>query len=346
MSNTGATPTIHDVATLAGVSITTVSRVLNKTAGIRINPATREKIERAARDLGYRPNHLARGLRSRHTHTLGFLTDHLGAAPSAGQLIQGIQDAAERHDRLLIAMDSGGHAELCARQTQTLLDRRVDGIVYAAMRHRELTPPPSARQVPVVLLNAFCDCDGYPSVAPDEHHGAQLAVRELVRHGHRAIGFITDNASTPAGEGRLWGYRAALTTAAIAPDPRWIARTAADAAGGYRATTALLRLPSPIRPTAVVCLNDLIAVGAYQAAAEQGIEIPRDLSIIGFDEHALIAASLRPTLTTVALPLKDMGAWAVQTLLAPSSQARHCPLPCQLIRGESVSAPATTESAN
>jgi LacI family transcriptional regulator len=82
-------------------------------------------------------------------------------------------------------------------------------------------------------------------------------------------------------------------------------------------------------------------MGAYQAAAEHGLQIPRDLSIIGFDEHELIAASLRPTLTTVALPLKDMGAWAVQVLLAPSPQARPCSLPCHLIRGESVSAPST-----
>ena len=342
MSNTSATPTIHDVATLAGVCVTTVSRVLNKTSGVRINISTREKVERAARELGYRPNHVARGPRSRQSQTLGLSTDHLGAAPLAGKLIQGIQEAAELHNRLLIALDSGGHAELRARQTQTLLDRRVDGIVYAAMRHQEMTPPPSARQAPVVLLNAFCDYDAaYPSVVPDEHQGAQLAIRDLVGHGHRAIGFITGDVATPAGEARLQGYRTALTAAAIAPEPRWIMRTAADAAGGFQATTALLELAPPIRPTAIFCLNDLIAMGAYQAAAEHGLQIPRDLSIIGFDEHELIAASLRPTLTTVALPLKDMGAWAVQVLLAPSPQARHRSLPCHLIRGESVSAPST-----
>jgi len=133
-----------------------------------------------------------------------------------------------------------------------------------------------------------CDYDAaYPSVVPDEHHGAQLAIRDLVRHGHRAIGFITGNAATPAGEGRLQGYRTALTAAAIAPEPRWIRRTTTDAGGGFRATVELLELAPPIRPTAIVCLNDLIAMGAYQAAAELGLQIPRDLSIIGFDEHEL-----------------------------------------------------------
>lgn len=340
MSSRGATPTIHDVAALAGVSITTVSRVLNRTPGTRIHAATRDRIERAARHLGYRPNHLARGLRSRHTQTLGFLTDHLGTAPHAGKLIQGIQQAAESHDRLLIALDSGGHTELRARQTQTLLDRRVDGIIFAAMRHQELAPPTSARQVPVVLLNAFCERDGYPSVVPDQHQGAELAVRELLRHGHRAIAFVTDAPSTPAGTARLEGYRTALTAAAIRHEADWVIRTTAGTVGGFNATTALLQLPAMIRPTALVCLDDLLAMGAYQAADEHGLRIPDDLSIIGFDDHELIAASLRPTLTTIALPLKEMGAWAVHALLAPEPPDRHLSLPCHLVRGGSVSTPA------
>lgn len=340
MSNIGSTPTIHDVAALAGVSIATVSRVMNHSPGIRIHPSTRDKIERAARELGYRPNHLARGLRSRRTQILGLLTDHLGIAPHAGKLIQGTQEAAEHCDRLLIALDSRGHAELRARQTQILLDRRVDGIIYAAMHHQRMSPPPFALQVPVVLLNAAGDDGKYPSVVPDEPQGAELAVRELLRHGHRAIAFITDNTPTPAGEERLRGYRAALRAAGINPEPQWVTRTTANAVGGFHATINLLQLPPSMRPTAVICLNDIIAMGAYQAAAERDLQIPGDLSIIGFDENELIATSLRPALTTIALPLKDMGAWAVEAVLTPAAPDRHCSLPCQLVRAESVSAPA------
>ncbi len=315
--------------------------MLNKTPDVRIHPTTRERIERAARELGYRPNYVARGRTSRTIQTLGLLTDGLGTAQHVGRLMRAVQEEAERHNLLVIALDSGGHGELCDRQTRALLDHRVEGIVFAAMHHRRMIPPPSARQAPAVLLNARDESGTYSWTVPDEQHGAELAVRELIRHGHKAIGFVTDGSDSPAANGRIRGYRLALVADGIAPVPRWVAHATPDAAGGYRAASTLLGLPTPMRPTAVLCLNDLMALGTYQACAQQGLRIPQDLSVIGFEDHEPIAASLRPELTTVTLPHQQMSSWAIGTLLTPTSAPRHAALPCDLTRRASVSAPVS-----
>lgn len=331
------TPTIRDVATRAGVSIATVSRVLSETNGVAVSPNTRTRIESAARELGYRPNELARGLRSRHSHTLGFVSDHVGSSAHAGQLIQGVQDGAERHGMLLLALDCAGRDELRIRQTSALLDRRVDGLIYAAMDHTRLTPPAIARHTPAILLNAFDD-GSHPCVVPDEQQGTHLAVGELLIHGHHAIAFVA-GPENPVALTRLDAYRHVLTAAGIDPRPEWAATCSADARGGFRAGATLLDPPAAARPTAILCASDVIAMGVYQAATERGVRIPQDLSVIGVDNQELIARSLRPGLTTVALPHHEMGIRAVENLVILASAARTVAVPCRLVRRESVGPP-------
>ncbi|MGR6971030.1 LacI family DNA-binding transcriptional regulator [Streptomyces cynarae] len=335
---------IKDVAAAAGVSVTTVSHILNEVEGKRINPDTRQRVLEIARQLEYAPNGLARSLRLKRSNTLGFVSDQIATTPHAGRIILGAQEEAARHDLLLLMLNTGGDPELERKEIDLLLQRQVDGVLYASMYHRMVEVPERLRSVPTVLLDARSDDPSVPSVVPDEVHGGETAVRELLRHGHRRIGFINNVDDIPATHGRLEGYRRALAEAGIVFDPRLVVAETADAAGGYRAALTLLQATS--RPTALFCFADRMAMGAYRAAAELGLSIPSDLSVIGFDDQELICDGLFPGLTTVALPHYEMGARAVTQLLALTGAPGQEPgpvtqemLPCPLVARASVAPP-------
>ena len=338
---------IKDVAAAAGVSATTVSHILNEVEGKRINPDTRRRVLEAADRLGYAPNGLARGLRMRRSSTIGFVSDHVATTPFAGRIILGAQETAGKHGMLLLMLNTGGDKELEYNEIDLLMQRQVDGVLYAAMSHRVFDVPEGLRDVPTVLLDAQAADGSVPAVAPDEVSGGYTAVRELIEHGHRRIGFVTDTEDIPATYGRLEGYRRALDEAGIAFDPALVTAELCDSAGGYLAARRLLETAS--RPTALFCFNDRMAMGAYRAAAELGLSIPRDLSVIGFDNQDLICDGLVPTLTTVELPHYEMGVRAVSLLLALIDSEETRPprriepelLSCPLVRRASVAPPPT-----
>ena len=341
--------TLRDVAHRAGVSVATVSTVLNDVAGNRISPATRDRVREAADALSYRPNRLAQGLRTQRSQTIGFLSDNIATTPYAGQMILGAQDAAAEAGYLLLLLTSGGNTELEDRELQALVDRQVDGIIYASMFHHVVQPPARLIETTAVLLDARTEAGEFPSVVPDEVGGARGAVEELLAHGHRRIGFVNnDESQYPAPRGRLAGYRQALEVYGVPFDPSLVVvAPPSGAASGYAAALPLLSRPD--RPTAVFCFNDRMAMGIYQAAAELGLAIPADLSVVGFDDQELIADNLRPGLTTMRLPHYAMGEWAVRTLLdliqadesdgAAPRGVVHALLPCPLVRRASVSSP-------
>jgi len=336
-------PTLRDVAALAGLSVTTVSHVLNDVPDKRIAVATRERVRAAAEELAYRPNHVARGLRLRRSNTIGFVSDEVGTSPFAGMMILGAQQAATEIGSLLLLMSTYSEPELEAREIRALLDRRVDGIVYAIDYHRVVSVPAALDGVATVLCDASTDDPRIPSVVPDEYGGARAAVGELVAHGHRRIGYLSSGDNIPAVPARLAGFKSALRDVGRRFDPSLVVIAPdADVENGYVSASVLLELARP--PTALFCFNDRMAMGAYQAAAAHGLEIPRDLSIVGFDNQEFIASGLRPGLTSVQLPHFEMGQWAVRTLsrLIESSgetRAEHAILPCPLVRRASVGPP-------
>jgi LacI family transcriptional regulator len=335
---------IKDVAAAAGVSVTTVSHILNEVEGKRINPETRQRVLDTAQRLGYAPNDLARGLRLKRSNTIGFVSDQIATTPHAGRIILGAQEEAAKHGLLLLMLNTGGDPELERREIDLLLQRQVDGVLYASMYHRVVEVPERLRSVPTVLLDARSNDPAVPSVVPDEVRGGWTAVSELVRHGHRRIGFINNVDDIPATHGRLEGYRRALVEAGIDEDPRLVVSEISDAAGGYRAALGLLGATP--RPTALFCFADRMAMGVYHAAAQLGLSIPADLSVIGFDNQELICDGMFPGLTTVALPHYEMGARAVAQLLALTSApdrgtgpAAQEMLPCPLVARASVASP-------
>ena len=203
--------------------------------------------------------------------------------------------------------------------------------------HTRTRLPSVIGDVPTVLVHAE-DSDGRaPSVLPDERAGGLVATRRLLDAGHRRIGVINLEAGTPAAEGRLAGYREALDAHGVAHDPALVLHTRGHADHGYEAAARLLDLDDA--PTALFCTTDRLAMGAYDAIKECGLRIPDDVAVVGFDDQELIAAYLRPKLTTVALPFAAMGTLAVQ-LLNDLIEGREVPpqtlVGCPLVERASV----------
>jgi LacI family transcriptional regulator len=337
---------IKDVAVAAGVSVTTVSHVLNEVPGKRVSELTRGRVQAAAAELAYRPNSIARGLRLQRSYTLALVSDEIATTPYAGRMILGAQEAASKHGWLLMLVNTSGDRELEQREVGSLLQRQVDGFLYATMYHRLVEVPALLSGMPTVLLDARSADGLVSSVAPDEVAGGRAAVQELLDAGHTRIGFVTTLDDIPATHGRLLGYREAMAEAGMSFDKQLVVADAgSDSHGGERAALVLLGRPDP--PTALFCFNDRMAMGAYHAAAELGRQIPGDLSIVGFDDQEIIADGLRPGLTTVALPHYDMGVWAVEQLLREIDEEAplipvHDLIVCPVVRRNSVGPPRPT----
>jgi LacI family transcriptional regulator len=334
--------TIRDVAERSAVSVTTVSHVLNEVPGKRVSSMTRARVLKVAEELSYRPNRMAQGLRTQRSGMIGFLSDDVSTTPYSGRMIIGSQDAALAAGSLMVLLNSSNDRELEQREIEALLQRGVDGVIYATGYHRVVNPPEQLRMTPTVLLDASNPNGLFSSVVPDEVGGSRKAVEELLAAGHRRIGFTNNQEDIPARRLRLVGYRQALEVYGLTLDERLMIDEDPTARGGYAATKALLDRPE--RPTGIFCATDRMAMGAYQACQELGLTIPGDVSIVGFDDQELVADSLRPGLTTVALPHYEMGRWAMERLLKqiaePGASPSQALLDCPLIRRGSVEAPS------
>ena len=333
---------IRDVAKAAEVSVTTVSHALSDTHSARVNAQTRAHIQQVAQQLGYSPNKMASGLRNQRSNVLGLLSDEIATTAFAGEMIQGAQDAAYERGWLVMILDSSMDPELEKHQLSTLLQHQIDGLIYARMFHQEIVLPQDIGNTPTILLDAISASGSHSSVVPDEQAAAATAVQALLAAGHHNIGFINNRDDIPATHARLRGFEQTLLSHGIEPNTASIIDGSADAMGGREA--ALRLLTGPNRPSAIFAFNDRVAMGVYQAAASLGLQIPKDLSVVGIDNLEIIAEELWPGLTTVALPHYEMGSWAVGRLLdeiegktAPG--VLHMKLDCPLIERGSIAPP-------
>lgn len=302
--------TMAEVARAAGVSRTAVSFALNNSEASNISSATKQRIQAVALELGYRPHAAAKALASNKSGLYGLVTE-IVTAPYAVDVIRGAQDQAWRQGQyLLIAPGEGGPQQKHA--VEKLLEQRVEGFIFAATWHREVTVPDIARQVPCVLVNCFDSNGELPAIVPDEAAGGRRAARVLMEAGHRHIGHITLEPGIPAQQGRLRGFREELHQQDLELPDRLIEIGDGTAESGYQGTKALLGGSTP--PTAIFCGNDRTAMGAYDAIREAGLQVARDVSIVGFDDQEVLAPHMRPGLTTVALPFTAMGEKGVTTL--------------------------------
>jgi LacI family transcriptional regulator, galactose operon repressor len=333
--------TLRDVAHRAGVSPTTASFVLAGREDMRISEAARLRVRRAAADLRYRPNLTARSLRTKVTRTFALLSDTIAAGPYGGAMVRGALSAALEEGHLLFVTESDGDPELETRLAEDLLARQVDGIAYASTATRLVTPPAALAGHPVVLLNCLSRDGGLPAVLPDERAAGRDAARVLLERGHRHGIVVLGEAlsSGYAARERLAGIEDALAAAGTGVagmlECAWWPQPARDALAH-----ALAHEPAP---QSLICLNDRVAFGAYQAAHEAGLAIPDQLSIVSFDDSEL-AGWLRPELTSIALPHYELGRRAVRLLLAADRGTRTVLVPMPVRVRESV-APPTEQAA-
>ncbi|MFK0113017.1 LacI family DNA-binding transcriptional regulator [Streptomyces sp. NPDC091217] len=333
--------TLAEVARRAGLSVTAASLVLNQRPGIRITEAAQRRVFDAAEELGYRPNVAARSLRTQKTATLAFVSDVVATTRFAGDMIRGALDAAREREHVLLIAETQGDPEVERQAIEAMLDRQVDGFVYAAMASRRLTLPPAMLTRPTVLLNAD-STSPVACVLPDEEEAGREVADALLAQGHRRIAVIgrgeeierDPRASLAAGP-RLRGIRRAMAAQGLRLSPgehtgNW------EPEGGYEAARSLLRRRT--LPQGVICMNDRLAFGAYQALAEAGVVIPDDVSVVSFDDDPM-AKWLRPGLTTVALPHERMGRTAVEMLLDRNLRPGTRWVPMPLLERASIAPP-------
>jgi LacI family transcriptional regulator len=343
--------TLADVARRAGVSQTAASFVLTgRREEMRISIDVESRVLEAARETGYRPNIVSRSLRTGTTHTIGFISDTIATTPFAGNLIKGALEAARDRGHLLLIAETEGDATLEQELLEAMVDRQVDGLVLAAMYTRKVAVPKLLRSRAAVLLNAVpARPASLVSVVPDELAAGRTAATTLLDAGHRD-GIYLIGAGPRVGQGpagslaaveRLQGIKAALDDAGVSAAgavacPDW------EPELGHAAVRKLL--DGGARLKALVCFNDRVALGAYNALADAGLAVPTDVSVISFDDDP-IASWVEPQLTTIAIPHYELGRRSIELLLDLSvgghdgGVVERVPMPLRL--RQSVGAPAS-----
>lgn len=326
--------TIRDVARLAGVSIATVSRVLNG-GHHAVRDETRRRILAAIDQLDYRPNALARSLLSRRSGTLGLLVPDI-ANPYYAEILRGIEDTVRPEGYSVIICNTDRQPQKAEEYLGLLREKQCDGIIFAGggMQGGQRLPSLASLGIRVVLIGRH-EVD-LPSVAVDNQGGARAATRHLVEQGHRAIAFVGGPRESTTTQDRQAGFESALAESGIPLDPRYLRYGDLRPEGGYEAMRQLLGLAE--RPTAILVANDLMAIGAMKAIRDAGLKVPEDAAVVGFDDIP-IASYVDPPLTTVEVPMYELGARAARAMLgllrgegAPRAERLPTPL---VVRGSS-----------
>ncbi len=312
--------TLKELAAQSGVHPSTVSRIVNNDPGLRVSAATRARVKRLLKKTGYRPDGMARGLKLRQSFVLGVLVPDV-MNPLFAAIFRGVEDAALEQGYTVILSSTDGHEDREREILLALQSRMIDGMIVASASLRDSSVLWLREHgIPHVLVNRYSDQKDY-FVGTDDKLGARLATEHLLSLGHRRIAHLAGPRRYSTAVNRRRGYEEALKAASIEPDPALIIETGFVGAG-VTATHRLLE--GRKRPTAVVAVNDVAAVGAYDAAEKLGLRIPADLAITGYNDIPL-AARLRPGLTTIHVPAQEFGRTAARMLLEQMTNGHREP---------------------
>lgn len=322
----GAMPryvTMADVAREAGVSLMTVSRVINDKG--EVSTLTRQHVQEVIERLGYRPSNIARGLVTQRTGTLGLVVPD-SANPFFSEVARGAENVAYAHGYNVFLCNTEESTEQELNVLKSLDEKRVDGLLLCSSRLDRKALHQALLQHPVtVLVNRWLEGDGVGAVLADDRLGGLIATRHLLQRGHRKIGFLAGPPNSHSGRFRAEGYHAAFEEAGVTCDVAWTEHCAPMVDGGQVAARRLLTAHPEL--TALFCFNDLVAVGALQACEELGLAVPDDVAIIGTDDIPL-AALVRPALTTCRVSRYELGKQAMQLLL---KRIEGCLEECQIV---------------
>jgi len=309
---------ITDVARKANVSIATVSRVVNN-SDHKVNPATRDRVLRVIQELDFHPNALAKGLQTRKTLTIGVIIPDI-SNPYYSEIVRGIQDVAEETGYSITLQNTDGKKEGIIRSIYLLREKSADGVIFSGgiiSGYETLSILRELKERVVVIGRHDVD---FPAVTVDNIGGATQAVQHLVDLGHTKIGFIGGQDGSTTSLDRLTGYRNALAQNGLNIDENLIRMGSWDPRSGYLMAKSLLR--GREKPTAIVSANDQMAFGAMKAAKELGHFVPGSMALTGFDNIPL-SSYFDPPLTTVEIPIQEIGAAAMKGLIGRISGGRY-----------------------
>lgn len=329
-------PTLADVAELSGMSKTAVSLVLNDRPGSRLSAEAADRIRAAAAQLGYKPNPAAQSLRMGKTRSVGFISDEVTLTRYASGMIKGVLDAARELDHTVLIAETEGDIAGVGAAMESMLDRRVDGLLVGLMNARLVDLPRPSQDIPLVIVNGRTPT-GVPSILPDEHAAGRAVATELITAGHRRVGIIGDLPEVASDLRRSVSIGARFAGLEKAFDAVGIRPTRVQLEGwspsiGYDAALEMLDANRDL--TALLAGNDNIAFGVYQALAARGLKVPEDISVISFDDEEL-ASYLRPGLTTARLPYEEMARIGVEMILG-RREMTDVRVPMPIIRRQSV----------
>jgi LacI family transcriptional regulator len=335
-------PTLRDVAEAAGVHAATASRALNPATRGLVNADTARRVIKVAEQLGYRPNPIARGLKTAKSGTVGIVIPDL-MNPLFPPIVRGIEEVLEPagYSGLIVNTDNDPGREQW--QIELLRSRQVEGLIVATARVDHPMMEQLHREgVVMVMVNRRPEGVDVPSITPDDAAGVELAVRHLADLGHTRIAHVAGPQTTSTGVGRARAFRAAVRDLALDDDPSLVTTTESwSEDAGAQGLRRLL--DSGAEFTAIFAGNDLIALGCYDVFRERGIDCPAEMSVVGFNDMPFLD-KLRPPLTTIAIPHQQIGAEAARLLLdAIADQtrpSRSVMLPPSLVVRESTAAPA------
>jgi LacI family transcriptional regulator len=337
--------TLKELAARAKVHASTVSRVANNDPSLRIAPATRSRIEALLQETEYQPNGVARGLKLRQTLVLAVVIPDI-TNPFFAALFRGIEDAAAPRGYQVLLCNTDGSPDRQRSHLQSLAGRRVDGVILASTVLKDAAVRWLRHQrIPYALVNRFSDEGVDPFVGSDDVTGATLATQHLIGLGHIRIGHLAGQSTISTGVLRRRGYQEAMAGAGLPVDPELLVESGFVEEGGAQAIERLLSLKDP--PTAIFAVTDMTAIGAYDVAQRRGLRIPEDLAVVGYNDIPL-AGRLKPGLTTVHVPIHELGSAAARMLLEQIDTGEVAPkqvvfVPQLLVRG-STNAGADEES--
>lgn len=305
--------TLRQVSIAAGVSIATAGRVLRSDPDLVVRDETRARVLAAAAELGYRPNGIASGLRTRRSGTIALLLpDPQNFIWS--EMIRGVERAAAARNYLVVIADAHGPTLDADQYGRLILEGRVDGVLAAfATVGDELVTQMTARGMPLVPINSRSEIVS-GSATMDDAAGSRLAVDTLVQLGHVRIGFVAGRADTDVGRRREQGYRDAMAAHGLPIRDGWVHSGDFTEAGGAAATRMILDAPAATRPTALYVVNFFSALGALGAIQELNLSVPRDVSVISMDDH-MVADHVQPPLTSIRMPMSRLGQDGARLLL-------------------------------
>jgi LacI family transcriptional regulator len=309
--------TLEEVAKATGFSVPTVSRALTN-SDHPVNPATRQKIIEMAKTMGYKPNISARSLRTDRTNTIGIIVDDI-LSPFVPPIVRGIQDYLNEFDYLGLIVNTDWDPKQEVEAVHTLISRPVDGLIFVEYPHIAIHETLGNSNKPHVFVHRLFGSSIKNSIVPHDRYGATLAVRHLVALGHRRIAYINGLEGWHSAQRRLAGYQDELAAHGIDSEPNLIQPGDWEFEGGYEAAKNLLKVKE--QPTAIFSANDLMALGAIHAIQDTGLNVPADMAVVGYDNREF-ARIVRPQITTVSMPVYEMGKAGAELLLKQLTEGR------------------------